>query len=203
MVSRIGLFVLCAAFATFCNAAEINYTVSQTIGTGSVTGTITTDGTIGSLDDVNVIDWNLLVDDGTTSFDLTGPLSGGNSGFFDHAADGSLSATATQLLFDFGDGSVANYFYFVNLTPDFPQYDWCFQAQNDCIFSPSAPSEAEGISFLTSSGVGDLAQFTGLSGSQIIGTSSSGSPSTPEPSTLALVLGGVVVIRLLDRWRTV
>ena len=53
---------MAAAATTLCGgpilAAPITYNVNQTIGGGSVVGTVQTDGTIGVLDDVNFLAWD-------------------------------------------------------------------------------------------------------------------------------------------------
>ena len=86
------------------------YTVQRTVDVGTVTGTIETDGTLGTLFAANILDWDLVVDDGVGSFRLVGPLSGENSqvavGF-----EPGLSATATDLLFDFS-GAGFNFLIF-------------------------------------------------------------------------------------------
>jgi hypothetical protein len=67
-------------------ATPITYAVALFDGSQGVAvgGSITTDGTLGTLASSNIIDWNLIAFawSGTTvinSFDLTGPLSGHNS----------------------------------------------------------------------------------------------------------------------------
>ena len=96
-----GLCLLCTV--SVANATII-YDVNRTIGTGSVTGFIETDGTLGALSTANIVDW---------AFTLTAPLlpgspdmiSLGDSGF--HVVDVSgmpLSATSTELIFDFSPG---------------------------------------------------------------------------------------------------
>ena len=80
--------------------ADITYDVGLTVGTGSVNGYIETDGTIGAISDGNIVDYNLILNNGSTTFDLTGPLSGDNSAVDINQSD--LTATATQLLFNFG-----------------------------------------------------------------------------------------------------
>ena len=57
---------------------NIIYNVNLTVGAGSVTGDIVTDGTIGDLGLSNIVDWNLLLNDGVTTSGLLGPLSGSN-----------------------------------------------------------------------------------------------------------------------------
>ena len=51
-------------------ASTITYNVDLTDGAASVTGFIETDGTIGTLAQVNVLDWNLDLDDGSSTWDL-------------------------------------------------------------------------------------------------------------------------------------
>jgi hypothetical protein len=58
--------------ASLCSAGTITYDVAQTIGPGSVTGFIETDGTIGVLDNTNILDFNLLLNDGASTFDSWG-----------------------------------------------------------------------------------------------------------------------------------
>ena len=77
------------------------YILDHTIGGGGVSGTIETDGAIGTLTSTNILDWNLDIDDGVSTFSLLGPLSGNNSGILISAGTG-FTATAINLLFDFG-----------------------------------------------------------------------------------------------------
>jgi hypothetical protein len=89
--------VVSCATASF--AATI-YTLNNTIGAGGVTGTIETNGTIGTLVATDITDWNIVIDDGTNTFNLLGPSSGNNSQLF-MSAGAAISATSTDLLFDF------------------------------------------------------------------------------------------------------
>ncbi len=84
-------------------AANITYDVDRAIGAGSISGTITTDGTIGVLSTINIVDWELTLNDGTIQSNLLGPLSGANSNYI--VTGKSLTATATDLLFNFGTAS--------------------------------------------------------------------------------------------------
>jgi len=84
--------------STIANAAII-YNVDRTVGSGSVTGFIETDGTIGMLSFINITDWNIT---------LTSPGLPGSPVVIDYSDQIATSiegtattATATQLLFDF------------------------------------------------------------------------------------------------------
>jgi hypothetical protein len=72
------------------------YDIDRTIGTGSVMGTIETDGTLGVLTSLNIIDYSLTLDDGVDSRTVTFAAAGapGINGT-------AFTATATQLLYDF------------------------------------------------------------------------------------------------------
>jgi hypothetical protein len=106
--------------------ADIMYGVDYVSASGSVTGFIQTDGTIGQLrydgSVKNITDWNLLLTIGGASADLTGPLSGNNSGL-GYGATGTilpLTATTTGLFFDFSLPSPnGNYFLFSNASGAF------------------------------------------------------------------------------------
>lgn len=80
---------------TVSRASDITYTVNQTVGAGSVTGFIETDGTIGILGTGNILNWDLVVNDGSVTYDILGPLSGDNT---DVAIGGpATTATATEI----------------------------------------------------------------------------------------------------------
>lgn len=201
---RLAVLLLVLAAASLCNAANITYSVNLTIGAGGATGDIVTDGTIGSLTGSDILDWNLLVNDGSglsdATFDLLGPLSGGNAGAnFSELlfVAPPLSANATQLLFDFDYGSnVDNFVDFVGAVNNFPQYSLCFFASPDTCY-PGNFGGGEDISFNTFTGAGDIAPVAYLSGTQVIGTAAGS--STPEPSTLALLGAGIALLRLRKR----
>ncbi len=167
------LAVALLALPVFCGATNITYNVNETVGLGSVTGFIETDGTIGTLAPSDVLTWNLEINDGASSFDLLGPLSGSNSQL-DYTGSG-MSESATQLLFNFSAASLALF-----QAPTIGSgEDWvCFQGPGvGC-----TPESAAGIDILV--GTGDADQLLGLQGTQVIGTTGA---SVPEPSTLSLL----------------
>jgi hypothetical protein len=108
MGSSFALVSLVLGAASLCGGATI-YSVDLGIGTASVTGFIETDGTTGPYyqgGPVHMLDWNLLLGSVGASFNLVGPLSGSNSiaGVSDIFGHGMLSASATQMLNNFGSG---------------------------------------------------------------------------------------------------
>ncbi len=106
----IALAAVLCSIGSVSQALALDYTVNSTIGAGGVTGTITTDGTFGALTDANVLDWNLVLDNGSAQFTLLGPLSGNNS---DLLVYGSFTGTPTDLLLDFS-GAGPNALLFQN-----------------------------------------------------------------------------------------
>src|SRR5258708_20138632 len=94
-------FLLLFGAASACRAANITYSVNEIIGAGGVTGNIVTDGTIGILATANIVGWDLMLNDGTIAFHVSGPRTPANFADVDLA---DLSATLSQLLFNFGAG---------------------------------------------------------------------------------------------------
>jgi hypothetical protein len=90
----LALFAACTA-----QAAPITYQVNRTIGTGSVVGSLTTDGTIGVLASSNILSWSFTIDDGIGA----GPLQITNGVNANLLLQGSLlSGDADSLDFNFG-----------------------------------------------------------------------------------------------------
>ncbi|HEY4901131.1 MAG TPA: PEP-CTERM sorting domain-containing protein [Terriglobales bacterium] len=163
--------------AVVCNAAPISYSVNRTIGIGSVTGFIETDGSLGLLGAGNFVDWNLLLNDGTFTFDLTGPLGGNNSVVFDLGAD--TTATATQLLFNFS-GSDNGLLLFQDGLFSGNTYYCDGTAGNFACFSGET---------VVANNVFTTFQNASRSGNVVIGTAGS---AVPEPATLIMFGSGIV-----------
>lgn len=159
-------------------ADDITYDVNQTIGAGSLTGTITTDGTIGTLalgptTAPNILDWNLSMSDGTNTVDMTPSNSfagGGNSG---------LVASATDLTFDFIPGygipgELENFYIQGDTTGQLCYTGW---------YSNCGPHGTPGISTYAVGGSGTLLLDAPMSGTQVIAT-----VAAPEPGSAMLSL---------------
>jgi hypothetical protein len=92
--------ILFGAAGVLPAAADIIYNVNRTILLGSVSGTITTDGTIGTLATNDITNWNLTLNGpGAFPFNITNLNSGVE------VIGNDLSADATNLTFNFSGPS--------------------------------------------------------------------------------------------------
>jgi len=166
------------------------FTVNRTAGAGTVTGTITTDGLLGVLATSDVTDWNLLLTVGASNFTLQGPLSGNNSALL--VSGSSLSATATDLLFNF---SALGFALFQSPIIGSGQNWWCVEGPS----SGCTPYGQQG--FNESIQIGSYPDgphaAVAREGSQVIGTTTT--TQVPEPLTLSLFSAGIVGVATLRR----
>jgi hypothetical protein len=176
-----GILSLSAA----ADAATV-FNVNREVGTGSVIGTITTDGTMGILSTANITGWNLTLSEGGDTI----VLGGANSG---RLVDGTgFTANATQLLFDFGSVSRV---MFQTPRPSFVGTPfWCLQGAS---LACSLPLSNETVQ---ASGPGTSFQASFYSTQQVIGTVDAVA-QVPLPGALPLLLAGVFGIGLAFRRR--
>jgi hypothetical protein len=164
------LFLSLVFVTAICTATDISYNVNLTVGAGSVTGDIVTDGNLGLLNpNSDIVSFNLLLNDSVNTYDLVDGVDGTGEAFF---GSSELTATPDELLYDFsGSGDLL---FEVNIDGSGGQYI-CFESDSSCSGLPP------GISLSASPGFANQ-QNTVLSGTQVI--------ATPEPSTLALLSAG-------------
>ena len=182
-----ALLILGAAGASFAN---VIYNVDLSIGTGTVTGTITTDGATGPLALTDLKDWNLTITDGVTSVSLTGPSSGSNSSDFINGSP--LSANATNILFDFDGTAAANAYFFFESNSG-PVDFVCFGPGGGTFGSVCALGQNGNVEAFEING-GDN-QSVVLTGTLPIATVAPA--PVPEPSSLILLFVGVSVLLLM------
>lgn len=152
-MKRVLVAVLLTLSAAAVNAA-ITYEINRTIGAGTVTGFIKTDGTTGLLGETNIEDWSIElfapnIDDGTPE------TFGFGSGDTILRGD-AVSATLTELTFDFTTQRSG----FLLLMSDSTGNFWCLETT----LCPGADF-SEQIGVTTG---GDVAQFENYTGEKVV-----------------------------------
>jgi hypothetical protein len=101
-------------------AQAATYSFNRSVGTGSVMGYFETDGTLGTLTLANFVDWSVTIQDASINGGVATTSSGaGGQGLFDDVSiTTSLTATVTDILFDFDSSDL---FYTYTASNDF----WC------------------------------------------------------------------------------
>lgn len=104
----------------------VRTTTTGAAGAGTVTLTLTTDGTIGALGVGNLLDWTIVMADGLD----TKTLDKGNSSF-ELGGAGALVASASAVTFDF-DGPTGYVIFRFTGVP-FGQNYYCLQTNSACL----------------------------------------------------------------------
>ena len=155
------------------NAMSITYDVSRSVGIGTVMGTITTDGTIGTLGAANLTAWDLVLNDGTDSSGLNS-ANAFNSLFF--SSDTPLTATQGALFWNWGTTSGAIMTFLYSESPT----EWRWELSD--VFG------GELVSHSTNNAVAHQ-ELQSRSGLTQIATAQA--TALPEPGTLGLALIGL------------
>jgi hypothetical protein len=164
MKTKLLGLIACMALLGVSQAKATTYSV---INATSVTGTITTDGTIGLLDKANITDWSLTL----FGTDVLNP----SDSFLGFSLTSGLSATSTQLLFNYSGSSLE--FAIVDNPPGNDAVQW-FEGGVSAIIPPVLGSR----------------EF--YEGTQPIGQVS----AAPLPAALPLFAAGLGAMGLLG-WR--
>lgn len=168
--------LLMAAVPAISSASPITYNVNHQVGSGSIFGTITTNGTLGFLQVSDLTSWSLLLDNGNSGTVLLTPGASTGAGVYMPVAN-TLSATATALTFDPGvtGGALLFQLIFSN-SADF----WCFTGNSSLYLCGAGNSqESLQVGFYPA----DF-QSGALSGPTIIATTTA---NVPEPTSLTLL----------------
>lgn len=178
------LGVAALALSDAASAGPITYDVDQTIGAGTVTGSITTDGQIGILTTTDILSWVLTLTDPSLAGGSPDTISSASA--VQSVVGGSdLVASATQVTFNFdatGGGVIFQ---------GSDENGWCFtNFPASCIGGP----QAEALAF-TTTGVGY--ERVTETGTQVIAT-----VPVPEPTPLGLMALGMAAVGLARRKRT-
>jgi hypothetical protein len=185
MIPSVLLFAAVVAPAGL-RADDIQYTLvnfSLPLGSvGSVSGTITTDGTLGSINAANIVNWNIIDTSSSTSLDLTPS----NSTVVTVAPDG-LTATSTTLTMDFPAAVAGGLGFTLNLADS-----------GEVTFS--AGGGGLGLyGYIVANATDDSSSdeaYEYFSTSQVIAADGT-AVSTPEPGTSSLMLVGMGLLGLV------
>ena len=172
------LLVVCTFWLMFTGsaAADIVYHVNNKVGVGSVTGTITTDGTTGILFTFDIVAFNLTLNDGTGTATLTRGVNGGTV----FVSGGSLTATATDLMFNFNtSGTFVNFFTSPGCQPI-----WTLRTSGGsaCNMVSGTVSSVQATSTTGPATISEIG-----AGTVTIGTTT----VIPEPSSVGLMVAGL------------
>jgi len=179
--------ILLTLSAATANAASITYDVNRTIGDGTVTGFIETDGTLGDLFATNISDWSLTLtapDPNNTGGVISDTISKSNSDsvfIVGPLNTTAVTATSTQLLYDFTASADSTYMLFFGATS--PNLNWCLETTN-C--NSDGVGSMEYISYIDTSGNKVILSSVDHTGTIVFAT------AVPVPAAVWLFGSGLI-----------
>ena len=172
ILSTIALSVGLLSLPQTAYASPIVYTVNQQIGAASAIGSITTNGTLGTIANGDIVGFNVLLNDGANTVTLQSGVNGGSHVI----VGGALTASLTNLIFNYGFPSFSD-FSLYNNPPTINLFgQLCYTASSNC-WGPTGVG-------VWNVGGGNTSVYIAQTGSHIIATAGT---SVPEPATLGLL----------------
>jgi len=174
------LLLFAAIIAPTVSRADISYTVNQLLPSGSITGTITTDGTQGTLGGFEIKDFSFGVEQTGVG---TGKVTGGAGAGKVNLSGIDVDATPTSLIFNFAgtDGGVLQLIDTTNNN----SVTWGIVQCPICGFISADITPASSVSDV----------LTGLTKAETIAT-----VATPEPRTGILLLTGIALVFAMRKY---
>ena len=168
--------------------ADQQYTVNFTVGSDTITGTIDTDGNLGTLNTVDINSFQFGVTNAGSSGESAGSTAKESGSVADiDIAGNSVTATAAGLFFNFD-----------STDPSSLQFLGAQDAFLLCLFTDEGCDPQGSGEVLTLDG--QTFTSTDLSGNQMIAASASA--TAPEPGTFALMLVGIIGLLPILRKRS-
>jgi hypothetical protein len=183
----VGVLAAMALSAPHAARANQIFDVNMTIGSGSVIGTITTDGTIGTLAESDIVGVNVAI-----NAPLGSAAATSTSDFYAFNA-GDLSETDSELLFNFNGASTSGF----TILSDDQSQAWTLGGGVFLVAICSSACDAGGTPGVEDDSRAYPVYYTELTGSVAIGTV----PTTPEPGSIFLFSIGVAGIAVARRHR--